>query len=138
MCEDINTDSKQQQNTKENFFLLNKDEENSVTLSRVTCHQRQQPQPQTLPLLTSPICKLGWFAKTDIFVLENMAVYPKNPKKIQFKLFFFKSSKKNLVHNFSIIEKHSLSQKLPINTVKKVVTAQTTNRWTLLKPTEST
>ena len=25
-------------------------------MSPVTCHQRQQPQPQTLPLVTPPLC----------------------------------------------------------------------------------
>ena len=29
--------------------------------SCVSCHQNQQPQPQTLPLLTLPLCKLGQF-----------------------------------------------------------------------------
>ena len=42
----------------------------------VTCHQPQQPQPQTLPLLTSPLCTLGWFAKTDTFVLRKQHLYP--------------------------------------------------------------
>ena len=27
-------------------------------MSSVTCHQRKQPQPQTLPLLTPPLCTL--------------------------------------------------------------------------------
>ena len=30
----------------------------------VTCHQRQQPQPHTLPLLTFPLRTVGWFAET--------------------------------------------------------------------------
>ena len=29
----------------------------------VTCHSRQQPHPQTFPLLTPPLCTVGWFAK---------------------------------------------------------------------------
>ena len=33
-------------------------------VSHVTC-QRQQPQPETLPLLTPPLCTVGWFAKTQ-------------------------------------------------------------------------
>ena len=40
-----------------NFFLF------------VTFHQRQQPQ--SLPLLTPPLCTVGWFAKTEMFVLET-------------------------------------------------------------------
>ena len=32
-------------------------------LSPVTCHQ--QPQPQTLPQLTPPLCTVGWFNKTE-------------------------------------------------------------------------
>ena len=31
----------------------------------VTCHSRQQPQWQTLPLLTPPLFTAGWFAKTQ-------------------------------------------------------------------------
>ena len=33
-------------------------------LSPVTCYQYQQPQPQTVHLLNSPLCTLGWFDKT--------------------------------------------------------------------------
>ena len=39
-------------------------------LSPVTCHQHQWAQPQTLHLLTPPLCT-GWFAKKE----------PKNPEK---------------------------------------------------------
>ena len=31
----------------------------------VTCHQRQQPQLQTLPLVTPTLCTEGWFAKKE-------------------------------------------------------------------------
>ena len=31
----------------------------------VTCHQHQQPQPQTLTLLTPPLCTVGWVTKTE-------------------------------------------------------------------------
>ena len=34
-------------------------------MSPVTCHQSQQPQPHTLPLLTPPLCAVGWFSKTE-------------------------------------------------------------------------
>ena len=34
-------------------------------VSQVTCHQYkpQQPQPQTLPLITPLLCTEGWFGK---------------------------------------------------------------------------
>ena len=38
-----------------------------------TCHQCQQPQPQTLPLQTPPLCKAGWFTKTE----------PQDPKNLK-------------------------------------------------------
>ena len=52
-------------------------------MSHVTCHQRQQPQQQTLHLLTPPLCTLALFAKTEICVFGNHPIYPKTPKKIQ-------------------------------------------------------
>ena len=37
----------------------------SCHLSPVTCHQHQQPQQQTLPLLTPPLCTVVWLNKTE-------------------------------------------------------------------------
>ena len=34
-------------------------------LSHVTSHQRQQPEPQTLPLLTPSLFTVGWFSGTQ-------------------------------------------------------------------------
>ena len=34
-------------------------------LSPVICHLRQQPQPQTLALLTPALRTVGWFPKTE-------------------------------------------------------------------------
>ena len=34
-------------------------------VSLVSCHLRKQPQPQTLPMETPPLCTVGWFAKTQ-------------------------------------------------------------------------
>ena len=48
-------------------------------LSPVTCHQRQQPQLQTLPLLPPPLCTIAWFSKKEIFFWRNQPIYP--PKK---------------------------------------------------------
>ena len=38
-------------------------------MSAVTYHisPHQQPEPETLPLLTPPLCTEGWFTKTQIF-----------------------------------------------------------------------
>ena len=44
--------------------------------SPITCHQCQQPH--TLPLITPPLCPIGWFAKTDSFVLWSP--YNSTPK----------------------------------------------------------
>ena len=60
----------------------------------VTCDQRQQPQPQTLPLLTPPLYIVGRFSKTEFFVLGSQPIYPKTPpknsksKKLSTPLFF--------------------------------------------------
>ena len=48
-------------------FSLEKKAKNEI----VMCPTRQQPNPQTLPLLTTPQCTGGWFAKTEMFVLKN-------------------------------------------------------------------
>ena len=37
----------------------------TYNVSPVTCHLRQQPQPQTILMLSSTLCTLGWFAKTQ-------------------------------------------------------------------------
>ena len=58
-----------EQNKKNIFFIFLS---LMFYLSPITCHQRQQPQPQTLPLLTPPLCTVGWFTKTE----------PKNKTKI--------------------------------------------------------
>ena len=34
-------------------------------ISPVTCQQRQQPQPQTLPLIPPPLWRVGWLTKTE-------------------------------------------------------------------------
>ena len=38
--------------------------------------QCQHPQRQTLPLLTPPQYRVGWFAKTEIFVFGNQLICP--------------------------------------------------------------
>ena len=40
-------------------------------LSCVLCHKRQQPQPQTRPLLTPTLCTVGWFARTSLITQKQ-------------------------------------------------------------------
>ena len=35
---------------------------------KFSCHQRHQLHPQTLPLLTPQLYRVGWFAKSEMFV----------------------------------------------------------------------
>ena len=46
-------------------------------LSLVTCHQRQQPQPQSLPMLIPPLCKIGWFSKQNFLSWVKSQFDPK-------------------------------------------------------------
>ena len=41
-----------------------------------------QPQPQTLPLLSPPLCTIGWFTKKELIPLPP-AKKMSNPKKYQ-------------------------------------------------------
>ena len=67
----------------------------SVTsqLSTVNCHQRQQPKPQTLPLLTPPLCTVDWLTKTEPKFFLN-----------KFKTKKSRRSAKNAQFCFSLIE----------------------------------
>ena len=46
---------------RKNLCIMFQDSFITFYVSPVTCHQNQQPQPQILPLLTTPICTVGWF-----------------------------------------------------------------------------
>ena len=50
----------------------------------VTCHQRQQPQPRTHPLLTLTLCTAGWFAKTKQRTFRRVSLDHFWPKIEQF------------------------------------------------------
>ena len=47
-------------------------------MSCVTCHELQQPLPDTLPLLTLTLCTVGWFPKKSFYTWEP-AFLPKPP-----------------------------------------------------------
>ena len=59
----------------------------TVTASTATAtalsHPQQfhRPKPETLSVLTLPLCTVGWLANTEIVVLGNQPIYQK-PKKI--------------------------------------------------------
>ena len=46
-------------------------------LKQDTCNQHGQAQPQTLPLLTTHLCTVDWFAKTEIAVGGNKPILAK-------------------------------------------------------------
>ena len=92
MCEDSSTDTKTDLNRQQIQKKKRKEKTSCVTcyvshvtchvscvachISPVTCHWRQQPQPQTLPLLTPPLRTVGWFAKTN--KPKQISEQPKN------------------------------------------------------------
>ena len=93
-------------------------------MSPVTSHQHQQPQPQTLPLLTPPLCTVGWFAKTEP----------------NYFLFFFIKKKqiittlqKKMVWSFEICSICSLTRNLQPSWLRSATygTDKQTDRWTL-------
>ena len=49
-------------------------------VSCVTCHLRKQPQPQTLSLVTSPICTVGWFTDPFFFIFFITTKNCRDPK----------------------------------------------------------
>ena len=54
-------------------------------MSCFICHKRQQPQqPYTLPLPTPPLCRVGWFAWTEIFSWGT-GLFTQSPPKILLK-----------------------------------------------------
>ena len=58
----------------------------------VTCHQRQQPQPQTLPQFISPLCTLCWFTKTEPRKPKKNQNSKKKLKPLKMGIFFFNFS----------------------------------------------
>ena len=53
-------------------------------MSPDTCHQCQQPQPQTLPLLTPPLRTVYWFTKAELknAKFQNKKDFKPSKKKI--------------------------------------------------------
>ena len=62
MCENSSSNTKKCKKCRQNKNPLK--QKQICHMSHVTCLQRQQPQPHTLPLPTPPLCIVGLFAKT--------------------------------------------------------------------------
>ena len=69
MCADISSntkrDQKEQKEEKKEKNVMWNVSHVTCKVSLVTCQLRQKPQPETLSLLTTPLCTVGWFAKTQ-------------------------------------------------------------------------
>ena len=72
-------------------------------LPPVTCYKRQQPQPQTFPLLNPPLCTVGCFAKTQ-----------KPEKCLNSKIIKMTNKKSKNIWRHAIISKSLFDQKSPI------------------------
>ena len=57
-------------------------------MSHVTCHQRQQPQSQTLPLLTPPLCIIHYARQPIHLKTEEKNLKPQNCPNLKKKIGF--------------------------------------------------
>ena len=56
-------------------------------MSPVIFHLRKQPQPETLPLVTTPLCTVGLFAKTPLIKIFIIAKILEEPQQKSFFLY---------------------------------------------------
>ena len=102
LCSDSSTKAKKIQ---KNYQKEDKRKKIMCHVSPVTCHQRQQSQPQTLPLLTPPLFSVGWFTPTEptthFFLLQTQ-------KMVQ-------TFNKNRGLSFPILAIHSLTRSLQLS-----------------------
>ena len=86
----------------------------------VTCHQYQQPQPQTLPLAISPTIHSRLLCLGRKLFLEEPAYLPRNPKKFK--------TQKNHLKLFKTKLFLSFDQKSPVHRVLGPARGQTHRR----------